>query len=95
MNSRNNFYRKKPFKIAIFASLGSGLEYYDFVIYGMMAKYLGDIFFTSESNFSGVMQAFSIFATGYVIRPFGGTIFGMVADTYGRKKSFVIVVNCN
>nr|WP_253307636.1 MFS transporter [Rickettsia endosymbiont of Ceutorhynchus assimilis] len=76
-------------KVALLTSLGSGLEYYDFVIYGMMAKYLSDIFFSMHDSLSGIIQTFIVFAVGYLIRPFGGTIIGMIADTYGRKKTFV------
>lgn len=87
MNDSKNF-----FKVALLASLGSGLEYYDFVIYGMMVKYIGDIFFPNHLEFISIMQAFSVFAVGYLIRPVGGVIFGMIADSYGRKKSFILVM---
>lgn len=81
-----------PLKVALLTSLGSGLEYYDFVIYGMMAKYLSDIFFFPTDSLSSIIQTFIVFAIGYLIRPFGGTIIGMIADTYGRKKTFVVVM---
>ena len=80
----------KSFKIACFTALGVGLEYYDFVIYGTMATYLGDIFFSKQNELSNDIQVFSAFAVGYLIRPFGGTIIGMIADTYGRKNTFTI-----
>ncbi|WP_342269956.1 MFS transporter [Rickettsia endosymbiont of Orchestes rusci] len=79
-------------KVALLTSLGSGLEYYDFVIYGMMAKYLSDIFFSMHDSLSGIIQTFIVFAVGYLIRPFGGTIIGMIADTYGRKKTFGLLL---
>ncbi len=81
-----------PLKVALLTSLGSGLEYYDFVIYGMMTKYLSDIFFSTTDSLNSIIQTFIVFAIGYLIRPFGGTIIGMIADTYGRKKTFVIVM---
>ena len=39
-----------------------------------------------------MIQTFIVFAVGYLIRPFGGTIIGMIADTYGRKKTFIVVM---
>ena len=83
---------EKPFYITLLAALGSGLEYYDFVIYGMMAKYLGALFFPSHDGISSMVQYFTIFTVGYWVRPLGGIVFGMVADLYGRKKAFSIVM---
>lgn len=92
MLNRKNTNGNVPLKVALFTSLGSGLEYYDFVIYGMMAKYLSDIFFSVNDSSSSMIQTFIVFAVGYLIRPFGGTIIGMIADTYGRKKTFILVM---
>lgn len=82
----------QPLKIALFAALGSGLEYYDFVIYGVMAQYLSELFFSVSDAFSAQLQTCSIFAVGYLARPFGGTVVGMIADIYGRKKAFLLVM---
>jgi len=82
----------RSLKIALFTALGSGLEYYDFVVYGVMAKYLSEVFFATEDAISAGIQTFGIFAIGYFVRPFGGTFVGMIADIYGRKKSFIIVM---
>ncbi len=81
--------KNKALKIALLTSLGSGFEYYDFVIYATMAKYLSPIFFPSETEILGQLKIFLIFATGYFVRPFAGLFFGIIADTYGRKKTFI------
>lgn len=81
--SHNN---NTPLKVALFTSLGSGLEYYDFVIYGMMAKYLSDIFFSVDDSLNSMIQTFIVFSIGYLIRPFGGTIIGMIAELIDGKK---------
>jgi MHS family proline/betaine transporter-like MFS transporter len=73
----------------LLSSLGSGLEYYDFVLYGMMAPYLGSLFFPSQSSLSVTLQVFSVFALGYVVRPLGGLLFGAMADRYGRRRAFL------
>ncbi|HJD66510.1 MAG TPA: hypothetical protein LFV91_05710 [Rickettsia endosymbiont of Bembidion nr. Transversale] len=54
MLNRKNTNGNVPLKVALFTSLGSGLEYYDFVIYGMMAKYLSDIFFSVNDSLSSI-----------------------------------------
>ncbi len=79
-------------KAAFLSSLGAGLEYYDFIIYGMMAEYLGFLFFADATPWIATLKTFAVFAIGYLIRPFGGILFGMVGDTYGRKKTFLAVM---
>ena len=82
-NTKNNKY------ITIFASLGSALEYYDFIIYGMMATYLSTVFFPSHNPASAVLQTFIVFAVGYFARPLGGTLMGIIGDRYGRRPAFL------
>lgn len=84
MKSNKNKY------ITLLASLGSTLEYYDFVIYGMMATYLSVIFFPTNTPATAALQAFLVFAVGYFARPLGGTIIGMIGDRLGRRPAFLI-----
>jgi MHS family proline/betaine transporter-like MFS transporter len=79
-------------KAAWLSSLGAALEYFDFIIYGMMAEYLSPLFFAGDEAWLGLVKAFVIFAVGYVARPFGGIFFGMIGDTFGRKKTFLSVM---
>lgn len=79
---------RKKNMITFLSSLGAGLEYYDFVIYGMMASYLSVLFFPSDDMVWGMVKTFSIFAVGYVARPFGGIVFGMLGDRFGRRETF-------
>lgn len=79
-------------RAALLSSLGAGLEYYDFIIYGMMAEQLGTLFFAGEDLWLSQIKAFAIFAVGYLIRPFGGILFGLIGDTFGRKKTFLSVM---
>ncbi len=79
-------------KVAFLTSLGAGLEYYDFIIYGMLAGTLSTLFFSSTASWIANMKAFAVFAIGYFIRPVGGILFGMIGDTFGRKKTFLSVM---
>jgi MHS family proline/betaine transporter-like MFS transporter len=83
---------KKNAYVMMLSSLGAGFEYYDFVIYGMLATYISPLFFPETKEILSVFKAFSIFAVGYFARPFGGIIFGLFADRYGRKVVFVSVM---
>lgn len=85
-----NKHLKTDRRITLLASLGSTLEYYDFVIYGMMATYLGAVFFPAQNPAAAVLQSFLVFAIGYFVRPLGGTLIGIIGDRYGRKPAFLI-----
>lgn len=74
------------------SSLGAGLEYFDFIIYGMMAEYLSVLFFVDDEAWLKLIKTFAIFAVGYLARPLGGIFFGMIGDTFGRKKTFLSVM---
>lgn len=81
---------KTDHHITLLASLGSTLEYYDFVVYGMMATYLSVVFFPPQKVSAATLQTFLVFAVGYFARPLGGTIIGIVGDRFGRKPAFLI-----
>ncbi|UFX98129.1 MFS transporter [Candidatus Gromoviella agglomerans] len=74
-------------KNTLLSSTGAMLEYYDFVVYGMMLDILNKLFFDGR-----IINSYVSFALGYLVRPFGGLIFGLIADTYGRKVSMNISV---
>lgn len=79
-------------KATFLASLGAGLEYYDFIIYGMMAGHLSSLFFTADEAWVAMLKTFGVFAIGYFIRPLGGIFFGTIGDAFGRKKTFLAVM---
>lgn len=76
----------------LLTSIGAGFEYYDFIIYGMLAGYLSELFFKSADPAVALFQTFAIFFTGYLVRPLGGIFFGLMGDRYGRKKTFIVVM---
>ncbi|RUR12291.1 MFS transporter [Legionella sp. km772] len=69
---------------------GNALEWYDFLIYASFASVFAEIFFPSNSHFISLVQSFSLFAMGFVMRPIGGVIIGHYADHRGRKKALII-----
>jgi len=81
----------RDIRTAILASFGTALAYYDFAIFGMMAKYLADVFFSSISIDSGILYVYLMFSLAYFARPVGGLIFGLIGDRFGRKISLLLV----
>lgn len=79
-------------KLIFLASLGGALEFYDFVIFGFLAKVISQLFFPQYDPIAALLSTFALFAVGYLIRPLGGILFGHFGDKYGRKKMFVLSV---
>lgn len=65
-------------------SFGNILEWYDFTIYGMFALAIAKAFFATESKFTGLLLVFATFAIGFMARPIGSIIFGMIGDKFGK-----------
>src|SRR6202012_1453222 len=76
-------------KVALTASAGATIEWYDFFIYGSAAALVFPKLFFPESIPPLVAQlaAFSTFAVGFIGRQCGGMLFGHFGDLFGRKRA--------
>jgi hypothetical protein len=68
-------------------NVGNLLEWYDFVVFAFLAPVIGARFFPSADALSGLINAFGVFAVGYLMRPIGGILFGHLGDRLGRKRA--------
>ncbi|WP_336156941.1 MFS transporter [Amycolatopsis sp. VC5-11] len=68
------------------ASIGTFVEYYDFVVYAYFASVFGPLFFPAKSAPASLLLTFAAFATSYLVRPLGAMIFGPLGDRYGRRS---------
>jgi MFS transporter, MHS family, proline/betaine transporter len=71
-------------KNKIASGFGSVLEWYDFALYGFFAPLIATLYFPSTNNSIALLKTFSVFAVGFIARPFGGLLFGFISDRYGR-----------
>ena len=75
------------------ASLGGVLEFYDFVIFVFFAGTIGHLFFPPDQpDWLRQVQAYGLFAAGYLARPLGGVVMAHFGDTAGRKRVFTLSV---
>ena len=88
-NTRANQVNKK----FIAAALGNWLEWYDFGVYAALADLLGQHFFPDHDASVQVMQSFLAFAAGYISRPVGGILIGIIGDRLGRKCALWLDIN--
>ena len=75
------------------ASLGSALEFYDFIIFVFFTVVIGKLFFPPDlPDWLRQLQTFGIFAAGYLARPLGGIVMAHFGDIHGRKRMFTLSV---
>jgi MFS family permease len=75
------------------AALGGALEFYDFIIFVFFTTVIGQLFFPPDTaDWLRQLQAFGLFAAGYLARPLGGIIMAHFGDRTGRKRMFTLSV---
>ncbi len=86
--------RKPGLKVAVMASAGAAVEWYDFFIYGTAAALVfPQLFFPADlPPFVAQIASFSTFAVGFIARPIGGMVFGHYGDIHGRKHALVVAM---
>ena len=72
-------------RTALAGLIGNVLEWFDFAVYGYFASDIGSQFFPQSSHTAQQLLAFAVFALGFVARPFGSLVLGMVGDRIGRR----------
>jgi metabolite-proton symporter len=78
-------------KRAIIAStIGTAIEWYDFFLYSVMTGLVfAKLFFPRSDPLVGTLEAFAVYAVGFVARPVGAAIFGHYGDRIGRKSTLI------
>jgi len=74
-------------------SIGTLMEYYDYYLYGLAsAAVFPAVFFSTDDPIIAQLSSFATFAVGFLLRPVGGIIWGIVGDRVGRKAVLMITV---
>ena len=68
------------------------LVWYDYVLFGNLVSVISKLFFPAEDRYFSLIMTFSIFAVGFLMRPFGASIFGYIGDKYGRKAALTLSI---
>src|SRR5262245_14429244 len=72
--------------------VGNIMEWYDFAIYGYFAETMAERFFPSTDKAASLIASFGAFAAGFLMRPFGGLVFGHIGDRFGRRRALTLSV---
>jgi MHS family shikimate/dehydroshikimate transporter-like MFS transporter len=74
-------------------SIGTIIEWYDFLIYGTAAALIfNNLFFPKLDPLSGTLASLATYAVGFFARPVGGVLFGHFGDRIGRKTSLMLTM---
>jgi MHS family proline/betaine transporter-like MFS transporter len=82
-----------PGPIAVLAAvIGNGLEWYNFMLYGVFAGVIAKLFFPVANPLASLLLSLGTFSVGFFMRPLGGTLLGMYSDRVGRKAALSLTI---
>jgi metabolite-proton symporter len=80
-------------RAVIASTVGTAIEWYDFFLYSTVTGLVfAKLFFPKSEPLIGTLEAFTIYAVGFVARPVGAAIFGHYGDRIGRKSTLIITL---
>jgi MFS family permease len=83
-------HRAQLRRAVIASTVGTTIEWYDFFIYSTVTGLVfPKLYFPGSDPLVGTLQAFAIYAVGFVARPVGAAIFGHYGDRIGRKAALI------
>lgn len=82
--------RAQERKCVFAATLGCGLEFYDFLTFAFFAIQIGQTFFPSHDPYLSLMGSLATFGAGFVGRPIGAWVLGGYGDRVGRKSAMLV-----
>ncbi|ACC74911.1 MFS transporter [Paraburkholderia phymatum] len=80
-------------RAVIASTIGTTIEWYDFFLYSTVTGLVfAKLYFPESDPLVGTLQAFLIYAVGFIARPVGAAIFGHYGDRIGRKATLIVTL---
>jgi len=77
-------------RAVVASTVGTAIEWYDFFLYSTVTGLVfAKLFFPESDPLVGTLQAFAVYAVGFIARPIGAAIFGHYGDRIGRKATLI------
>src|SRR5438046_7166969 len=77
-------------RAVVASTVGSVIESFDFLLYVLIAPLVfAKLYFPASDPLVGTLQAFGIYAVGFIARPVGAAFFGHYGDRIGRKATLI------
>jgi MHS family proline/betaine transporter-like MFS transporter len=93
LNPINSSHRKgqaRPRHVLLAVTIGNMLEWYDFAVYGFLTPVIAKIIFPAGDPTASLLLSVGAFGVGFLTRPVGALIFGVLADRKGRKLALLL-----
>ena len=78
--------------IIVASSVGTLIEWYDFLIFGSLSTIISTEFFPKGNPVAAFFATLATFSAGLVVRPLGALFFGRLGDLIGRKYTFMVTL---
>jgi MFS family permease len=83
-------HRRQLRRAVLASTIGTAIEWYDFFLYSTVTGLVfARLYFPRADPFVGTLEAFGVYAVGFVARPIGAAIFGHYGDRLGRKAALI------
>jgi MFS family permease len=83
-------HRRQLRRAVLASTIGTTIEWYDFFLYSTVTGLVfAPLYFPNADPLVGTLNAFGIYAVGFVARPIGAAIFGHYGDRLGRKSALI------
>lgn len=77
-------------RAVVASTVGTAIEWYDFFLYSTVTGLVfARLFFPRSEPLVGTLEAFAVYAVGFIARPIGAAIFGHFGDRIGRKSTLI------
>ncbi|WP_454732312.1 MULTISPECIES: MFS transporter [Cupriavidus] len=74
------------------ATIGNGLEWFDFTVYSFFALIIAKLFFPTGNDLTSFLLTVATFGVGFFMRPVGAIVLGVYADRVGRKAALTLTI---
>ena len=82
--------RQQMYRAVVASAVGTTIEWYDFFLYSTVTGLVfAKLYFPHSDPWVGTLEAFGIYAVGFIARPIGAAIFGHYGDRIGRKSTLI------
>jgi MFS family permease len=86
-------HRTQLRRAVLASTVGTAIEWYDFFLYSTVTGLVfAKLYFPESDPLVGTLQAFLVYAVGFVARPVGAAIFGHYGDRIGRKSTLIVTL---
>ncbi|MBZ5601854.1 MAG: MHS family MFS transporter [Acidobacteriia bacterium] len=83
-------HRRQLRRAVLAGTIGTAIEWYDFFLYSTITGLVfAKLYFPKADPLIGTLEAFGVYAVGFLARPIGAAIFGHYGDRLGRKAALI------